>query len=615
MDMSSKLKKIVSPSSYRRLYQYVRREGVHHLLHKVYYGLREGDRVADRYPEWFERHRVTEEEFSRQRQDTFSFQPLISILVPTFNTPEEYLREMIDSVRNQSYAKWELCIADGSTNPETRRILKEYRSQDSRIKVKWLTENYGIADNTNEALSIASGDFIGLLDHDDLVEPDILYEVVKALQDSQVDIVYTDEDKYIQTRQKRKMVWGVTDPNLKPDFSIDLFRSHNYITHFFTVRAEIMKGVGGFRKEYDGSQDYDLMFRCIEEVWKRKTKIAHVAKPLYHWRIHAASTAGNPQSKMYCYEAGRRAIADHLERQGIKASVEQLDLWGLYHVTYEPVGNPLLSIIIPNKDHRDDLLKCIKSIREKSTYQNIELIIVENNSEEPETFECYKKLEQDYSNLKVVYWKGSFNYAAINNFGAGFASGDYYLLLNNDTELISPDGIADMLGICMRKDVGIVGAKLLYADNTIQHAGIVLGFGGFAGHVFSCVDDEGLGYMMRPRINCNYSAVTGACLMVKRSVFEEVQGLTEEFVVGLNDVDFCLKVRSKGYLVVYDAFAKWYHYESKSRGYDDTPEKKERLQGEAALFRKYWGDVLEAGDPFYNKNFPVTIAPFTLDDK
>lgn len=611
--MNAKLKKIFDPVSYKRLFAYIRKYGLKGIGGKFVSGWHEGEELIDRYPEWFERHRVKEDELERQKKETFAVRPLISILVPAFNTPEEYLRKMLDSVLAQSYSDWELCIADASTENQVREVLREYMEKDSRIHVKFLKENFGISGNTNQALALAKGDFIGLLDHDDFVEPDMLYETVRKLQDPSVDMVYTDEDKTKRIKGKKKAEWGFTDPNLKPDFSIDLFRSHNYITHFVLIRAEVVSAVKGFRKEYDGSQDYDFLFRCIEEIWRRKKKIEHVAKPLYHWRIHESSTAGNPESKIYCYEAGRKAIEAHLKRLQIPAKVEHTNMWGLYHVIYETVGNPLLSIIIPNKDHIADLKKCVDSIMENSTYRNLEFIIVENNSEEPETFEAYKELEKKYENLKVVYWQGIFNYAAINNFGAKHAGGDYYLLLNNDTELISPDAIADMLGICMRKDVGVVGAKLLFADDTVQHAGIVLGFGGFAGHVFSGISENALGYMMRPCINCNYSAVTGACLMTKRSVFDEVGGLTEEFVVGLNDVDYCLKVRKADYLVVYDAFAKWHHYESKSRGYEDTPEKKKRLEGEVALFRSYWGDLLEAGDPFYNRNFPVTIAPFTLD--
>ncbi len=604
--MDYKIKKIFSPISYKRLFAYIGKYGFKGIWGKFKSGMQEG--APDlHYEKWFQRHKVTPEELERQKKEEFDFLPTISILVPTYNTPEKYLREMIDSVLAQSYENWQLCIADASSSEETRKILKSYVEKDKRICVKYLDENLGISDNTNEALYMAEGEYIGLLDHDDFVEPDLLYEVVKKLQDMNVDIVYTDEDKVSGKKLKHE------DPNFKPDFSIDLFRSHNYITHFFVVDAEILNGIGGFRKEYDGSQDYDVMFRCIERVRERNHKIKHISKVLYHWRIHRSSTAGDPKSKMYCYEAGRKAVQSHLDRMKIKARVEHTDMWGMYHTIYETTGTPLLSIIIPNKDHADDLKKCIDSIVRVSNYKNYEFIIVENNSEEKGTFQAYEELEKKYPFVKVVYWDKEFNYSAINNFGVEYAAGDYILLLNNDTELISPDGISDMLGICMRNDVGVVGAKLLYEDDTVQHAGIVLGFGGFAGHVFNGIGKNDLGYMMRARINCNYSAVTGACLMTKKNVFKEVGGMTEEFKVGLNDVDYCLKVRDYGYLVVYDAFSLWHHYESKSRGYEDTPEKQKRFAGEIKLFQEKWGDVLEKGDPYYNKNFPVTVAPFTLD--
>ena len=435
------------------------------------------------------------------------------------------------------------------------------------------------------------------------MEPDALFEVVKRLQKDTVDIVYTDEDKVVGDTLVN------CDPNFKPDFSMDLFRSHNYITHFFCVRKSIVDEIGGFRSEFDGSQDYDLMFRCIE----KSRDIEHVPKILYHWRMCAGSTAENPESKMYCYDAGKRAIEGHLERMGIKGRVEHVGLWGMYHVIYDTPGNPLISIVIPNKDHTDDLDLCIRSIIDKSAYRNFEFVVVENNSTDDKTFEYYEKIQKEFDCVKVVYWDREFNYSAINNFGVENSNGDYILLLNNDTELIGENSLSDMLGICMRDEVGVVGAKLLFDDDTVQHAGIVIGFGGFAGHVFSGIGRDDYGYMVRARINCNYSAVTAACLMTKRSVFDEVGGLTEEFVVALNDVDYCLKVREKNYLVVYDAFSLWYHYESKSRGYEDTPEKQARFQGEVKKFQDRWAGILEEGDPYYNKNFPVTIAPFTLD--
>ena len=558
------------------------------------------------YNDWFIRHKVTEEELKLQRAHVFEYQPKISILVPTYKTPIPMIHEMIGSVQSQSYENWELCIADGTMEEgELKEALNVYETQDARIKVHFLDNNDGISGNTNKALELATGDFIGLLDHDDTLEPDALFEVVKALQDVQVEMVYTDEDKVSEDLREFR------DPNFKPDFSIDLLRSHNYITHFLVIKKTLLDNVGNFNSQFDGAQDYDLVLRCSEKA----KKIVHIAKPLYHWRMSAGSTAENPESKLYCYEAGRAALEAHLKRVGLEGKVDFAGekLWGLYHVTYKVQGNPLVSIVIANKDHTRDLDKAITSIQKKSTYRNIEFIVVENNSTEKKTFAYYEKIQKKYDNVKVVYWDREFNYSLINNYGVKHAKGEYILLLNNDTEMITPTAIEEMLGICCRSDVGIVGAKLLYKDKTIQHAGVVIGFGGYAGHVFHAKPRYDLGYMMRPRINCNYSAVTAACLMTKKSVYDAVDGLTEEFVVAGNDVDYCLKVREKDLLVVYSAYSEWFHYESKSRGYEDSPEKKARFEGEVAKFQKRWGHVLEQGDPYYNKNFPVTIAPFTLD--
>lgn len=605
------IKKIINPGSYARLFRYIRNHGLRHLGAMIRQGLTETTPQII-YERWFENHRLKDPK--KQREYGFSRTPKISILVPAFNTDPVFLREMLDSVRNQTYGNWELCIADASTEEEPRQILQDYADRDPRIRITWLKKNEGISGNTNQALKLATGDYIGLLDHDDLVEPDLLYQVVLRLQDENTAIVYTDEDKYTRVERKGKISWVVTDPNFKPDFSPDLFLSHNYITHFYLVQADIARKTGGFHSAYDGAQDYDFMFRCMEILRQEHKKIRHVPRILYHWRMSENSTAEKPESKLYAYEAGRKAIADHLKREGYDATVEMTDMWGLYHTVFKPVGNPKISIIIPSKDHTADLDRAVRSIIEKSTWRNFEFIIVENNSELPETFAYYKKLERQYDFVKVIYWKGIFNYAAINNFGAKASDGDIFLLLNNDTELLNPDSLAEMAGLCSaRRDVGAVGAKLLYADRTVQHAGIVLGFGGFAGHVFHGIGENDLGFMMRPMINCNYSAVTGACLMVRRDVYQEVGGLSEEFVVGLNDVDFCMKVRRAGYVNVYDAFARWFHYESKTRGYDEeSPEKKKRLEGEIALFRKYWGQELAAGDPFYNPNFSIKAAPFTL---
>ena len=580
----------------------VKKEGLAGLRRKVL--TQNSPSFDDMYFDWYKRHKVTEEELMVQRNTKFEYEPKISILVPTYNTPEKLLCEMIDSVVAQSYENFELCLADGSQdNTTVKDTVEKCYKNDKRVVYKKLEKNEGIAGNTNGALKIATGDFIGLLDHDDILEPNALFEVVKRLQDREVDVVYSDEDKVTDDLSRH------LDPNFKPDFSIDLLRSHNYITHFYVVRKSLLDEIGGFRSKYDGSQDYDVILRTTEKA----RKIVHVPMILYNWRICVGSVAENPASKMYAYEAGKRAIEDHLERMGLSAKVEHTGLWGMYRVTYDVKNDPLVSIIIPNMDHTDDLNKCIMSIINKSTYRNFEIIIIENNSKEDKTFKYYDKITSKYDFVKVVKWDGIFNYSAINNFGIKSAKGEYLLLLNNDTEMISEDAISDMLGICMRDDVGIVGAKLLFADDTVQHAGVVIGFGNYAGHINFGIPRDAYGYMVRARITCNYSAVTAACLMTKKSVFDSVGGLTEEFVVACNDVDYCLKVREKNLLVVFDAFAEWYHYESKSRGYEDTPEKKARFAGEVEKFGKRWGKILKEGDPYYNPNFPVTKAPFELD--
>lgn len=592
--------KHINLENIQKVFSHIKEEGIRDLPKYIITHVK----VAGKpYKEWFEEHRVTSEELAKQRNTVFDKQPKISIIVPTYKTPIPYLKEMIDSVREQSYFNWELCIADGSEGDlEVERELKKYRRLDPRIKYKILDKNLGIAGNTNGALDLATGEYIGLFDHDDMLAPNALYEVVKALQEDDYDILYTDEDKI--TGDKNKHI----EPNFKPDFSIDLFRSHNYITHFFVVKASIVNKVGGFRSEYDGSQDYDIMFRCIEN----SEKIKHIPMILYHWRVHMNSVAGDPASKMYAYEAGKKAIEDHLERVGIEAQVEHTGMWGMYHVKYATPGEPLVSIVIPNKDHREDLHKCIKSIFKKSTYRNFEIIIVENNSENETTFEYYEKLQKKCGNVKVVTWEGEFNYSAINNFGVQYAKGEYILLLNNDTEMLAPEAIAEMLGCCMRDEVGVVGAKLLYADEKVQHAGVVLGFAGYAAHVNADIKRNDYGYMGRARINCNYSAVTAACMMTKKSLFDQVGGFDEQFAVACNDVDYCLKLRDMDKMIVYNAFSEWYHYESKSRGYEDTAEKVNRFKSEVHKFQKKWGQVLRVGDPFYNPNFSLSQAPFKL---
>lgn len=590
----------------KRISPYNVKKGILYLRH---YGMKEfWVKLTERfqaddvdYKEWYENHRVLEKDLEEQKNVHFFKEPLISIIVPIYNTPITFLRQMIDSVQQQSYEKWELCIGNASPEKqEIRQVLEEYKS-DKRIKEIAIPENKGIAENTNKAMTISEGEFIGLLDHDDLLAPNALYEVVKALNENNLaEVVYTDEDKVTADLEEHFR------PHFKPDFNLDLLRSNNYICHFFVASRDLIKRVGGFRPEFNGAQDYDLILRCTEQA----KQIVHIPKILYHWRVHKASTADNPASKMYAFDAGKRAIEEHLVRCRTKGTVQHTKDLGFYRVKYEICGEPLVSIIIPNKDQSEALKKCLDSIREKTSYRNYEIIIVENNSEEPETFAFYKKIAGE--KIKVVTWEGEFNYSAINNFGVRHARGDYLLLLNNDVEIINGDWLTEMLSHCQRKEVGIVGAKLYYPDNTIQHAGIIIGIGGVAGSVFVGLPRAFSGYLHKASIQLDLSAVTAACMLVKRSVFEQVGGLEEKLKVAFNDVDFCLRVREKGYLVVYDPYAELYHYESKTRGAEDTKEKIRRFQTEIEYMRSHWIGLLKKGDPYYNCNLSLTKWDYSL---
>ncbi len=555
------------------------------------------------YSQWIQKHLPSPRELNAQRKYDFLYTPKISIVVPLYKSPEKYLDALVESIRSQSYENWELCLSDGS-GPDSplNEILDRYEKLDERIKVVRNQQQLHIAENTNEAIKIATGDFIAFADHDDLLTPNAMFEVTKALNDNmELEVLYSDEDK-VSVGEK------FMQPHMKPDFNIDLLRTVNYICHLFVVKREMIDRVGMLRPEFDGAQDYDFIFRCVEAT----TKIHHIPKVLYHWRFFEGSTAENPESKLYAFEAGKRAIQAHYERVGIHAEVMQGEYLGLYRTKYIRDYDPLISIIIPNKDHIDDLDRCITSIEEKSTYRNYEYIIVENNSDQEETFQYYKDLEARNEKVRVVYWKDEFNYSAINNFGASFARGEYLLLLNNDVEVINGDWMEEMLGYCMREDVGVVGARLYYDDDTIQHAGVVVGFGGIAGHAFVQQKRGFTGYCHRIICAQDYSAVTAACMMVTKSVFDEVGGLTEELKVAFNDVDFCMKVRAAGKLVVYNPYAELYHYESKSRGLEDTPEKIARFNSEIATFEKRWPEILRDGDPYYNPNLTLESQDFSL---
>lgn len=554
------------------------------------------------YKEWLEKNMPARQELDRQEKHKFKYAPKISILVPVYNTPETFLRQMIESVQKQTYGNWELCIANANpANEQVKVILKEYTANDARVKVTDVPENEGIAQNTNKALEIADGTFIGLLDHDDVLAENALYEVVKELNKAvDTDVIYTDEDK-VSTAMDEYF-----SPNFKPDFNLDMLRSNNYFCHFFVAKKELIETVGGFRGEYNGAQDYDLFLRCIEKA----ERIAHIPKILYHWRVHQESTADNPLSKMYAYDAGQKAIEQHLKRCGVTAEVSKTENLGFYRVKYQQEGSPLVSILIPNKDQKDTLDQCLKSIEARTDYENYEIIIIENNSTEQETFEYYKQIKNP--KIRVIEWKDEFNYSAINNFGVRHAKGEYLLFLNNDIEVINSDWLGEMLSNCQREEVGAVGAKLYYPDNTVQHAGVIVGIGGVAGSVFVGLKRGYTGYMHRASIQQNLSAVTAACMMVKKSAFEEVGGFEEELKVAFNDIDFCLKIREKGHLIVYDPYVELYHYESKTRGAEDTTEKIRRFQSEIEYMRSHWSSILKNGDPAYNPNLSLKKWDYSL---
>lgn len=599
------------------------------------------------YEPWYEKHRATEEQLLRQRKKAAGWNdaPVVSIVVPLYCTKEIFLRELIESVKAQSYENWELCMADASPKePESgvERIVYEYAKEDERIIYRHLTENGGIAENTNAGIAMASGEWIALLDHDDLLAPDALFEAVSLIREGwrrktgleasviapgandrmPYDMIYTDEDK-IDFEGKSHF-----QPHLKPDFNIDLLRSNNYITHFLLIRRSLLDQVGMLRKEYDGAQDYDLILRCAEQA----RAIGHVPRILYHWRSHQESTSENPFSKQYAVDAGRRAIEDHLKRMDVPGEAAATKDMGFYTVRYPVTEDALVSVIIPSRDETEMLKKCLASI-EKSLYSNYEVVIVENNSR-PETFDFYRTIAGNETvrdgvrtfegvlsggqRLCIAVWTEKFNYSALNNFGVRHAKGDYLVLMNNDIELMRPDWLAEMLGTCQRKEVGIVGAKLYYPDHTVQHAGIVVGIGGNARgigqNMFAGLPGDRGGYLHKASLTMDYSAVTAACLMVKRSVYERVGGFEERLEVAFNDVDFCLKVRTLGLLVVYQPRVEAWHYESKSRGSEDTPEKVARFGREIEYMRDHWIAILKDGDPYYNPNFSTVYSNYSLRD-
>lgn len=731
-------------------WEYFRKHGLRALFKKSVHKIQNMQDDYD-YNEWYKKVRISDDELAKQRESAgdFAQQPTFSIVIPVYATPEKFLRRMLDSIRAQTYPKFEVCLVDATPyakiqhDPAQGRtpqeVLAEYAAADSRFRYETLAENLGIAENTNAAIRMATGDFIVLADHDDELEPQALYECVRAINaHPDVQVLYSDEDKV-----DFEDIYYF-EPHFKTDFNPDLLRSVNYICHLFVARRSLLDAIAETdadgrkiyeRSAYDGAQDYDLILRATEKAQAMErarlvscanasadnavtdaqqsdavasttagvdeqtaatkadaepkesaqpaiaaalnsldqellcqgrftsSNIIHIPMVLYHWRAHQASTAQHPEAKLYAFEAGARAMYDHCKRIGLPIrKVEQGITYGFYHPIYEN-QQPLISVVIPNKDHTADLDQAITSLS-AGNYKNLEFIIVENNSDQAETWNYYEALKKRFPEelpadfidpatcgamrtsetstaesksetshptqvsayhsaaasvlpqpvVKVVKWDGPFNYSAINNYGVQFTHGQYLLFLNNDIEEIDPDSIDEMIGYVQREDVGICGARLLYPDEDIQHAGVIMGMGGIAGAAFVRTHDSDLSYMHRAKCIQDYSCVTAACLLTKRSLFDAVGGFTEKLAVAFNDVDYCMKVRALGKLVVYDPYAKFYHYESKSRGMEDTPEKLARFHSEILTFGTTWKDILRDGDPYYSPALTFRKANFALKD-
>ena len=570
----------------------------------------------------------------KEEQETvFPRMVKISILVPLWNNKREFQIQMLDSVMNQTYQNWELCLADGSDAEHAyiEEICKEYAERSGgRIVYRHLDHNGGIAYNTNECYKLATGEYIGLFDQDDILHPSVLFEYVKAINGQNADYLYCDETTF-----KDNDINKMLTMHFKPDYAPDNLRANNYICHFSVFSRTLLEGEELFRPAFDGSQDHDMILRLTD----RAQHIVHIPRLMYYWRSHEGSTAAGIEAKPYAIEAAKGAIAEHLKKHGFShfQITSTRACATIFRIRYRICGNPKISIVIPNKDHLSDLKRCVSSIQKNSTWENYEILIVENNSTTPEIKDYYTTLlgcsyeenrqrEADGRDggilrsrdgkVSVVTYCGTFNYSAVNNLGVSYAAGDYVLLLNNDTEVITANWMEELLMYAQREDVGAVGAKLYYANKTIQHAGVVIGLGAHrtAGHTHYGVPVQNLGYMGRLCYAQDVSAVTGACLLVKKSLYEELGGLDESFEISLNDVDFCLRLRERGLLNVWTPFAELYHYESVSRGLDDRGEKAERYNRESAHFREKWKQVLSIGDPYYNPNFSLDRSDYALKD-
>ena len=540
-------------------------------------------------------------------QELLKYRPTISIVMPVYNTAERHLRKSIESVLAQSYSHWQLCIADdASTDLNIRRVLEEYRKRDPRIEVVFREHNGHISAASNSALALAVGEYVALLDHDDELAQHALASVVSSInQELSAQILYSDEDKIDELGIR-------SQPHFKSDWNPDMFFSQNYVSHLGVYRRDLLFKIGGFRTGVEGSQDQDLLLRCLPFV--KHEEIIHIPKILYHWRMIAGSTALDTGEKSYTTDAGIKALTDYFSSQGRKDVKVDRGLWAnIYRVRYPiPEPEPLISLLVPTRDMLEVLEPCIRSLIDKTTYKNYEIIILDNGSIEAPTRDYFTHIQAADSRVRVVAYDHPFNYSAINNFGVTQARGKLIGLINNDVEVISPEWLTEMVSHALRPEIGCVGAKLYYADETIQHAGVILGVGGVAAHSHKNFPRDAAGYFCRLKTIQNLSAVTAACLVVRKSIFEQVGGLEEHGLkVAFNDVDFCLKVRKAGYLNLWTPYAELYHHESKSRGIEDTPAKIERFNREIDFIRNKWGPTLQL-DPYYNRNLTLNASDFSL---
>lgn len=565
--------------------------------------------APDNYKDWakkFEHINYGEDNKINKDINRFSYHPVISVVVPVYNTDEKFLKSCIDSVLNQSYKNWELCIADdASTERHVKAVVKEYAKKDSRIRLTFRKKNGHISEATNSALSLVRGEFITFLDHDDELFPHALYEVVRRLNKyPDADIIYSDEDKIDEDGNR-------FEPHFKTDWNPALFYSQNYISHLAVYRTDLVKKVGGLRTGVEGSQDYDLLLRCVSHI--SEDKIHHIPSVLYHWRAIIGSTALTPGQKSYTTDAGVKALKGHFNRLDKSIKVEKGKIENIYKLTYEiPDPAPMVSLLIPTRDGHKFLSKCVESILSRTTYSNYEIIILDNQSECLETIDYFDKIRNE-RNVRIIKFDQPFNYSSINNFGVKHANGSVIGLINNDIEVISSNWLDEMVSHALRDEIGCVGAKLYYPDDTIQHAGVVLGIGGLAGHPHKYFNKKHYGYFSRLMLTQNVSAVTAACLIVRRDIFEEVNGLDDQLAIAFNDVDFCLRVRERGYKNLWTPHAELYHHESVSRGYDDSPEKQKRFWKEVNYMKNRWGETLYK-DPYYNPNLTLIRDDFSLKE-